>query len=420
MKRYILFFIFLTAAVTNGNSADVPWADGRSKAENIQIKLVTFGVGEELSSWWGHNGIIVEDTALHRSRIYNFGIFSLSDKMLRHFAMGRLIFSGGDASVNGYLAIYVRQKRDIRITTLNFTPRQSLNIAQKLALAIRPENRYYLYHHYFDNCATRIRDMFNDEINGQLYKAAAEESPLTLREETIRYTARGYWMNLLLMYLMNNSIDQKVTMWDTMFLPDELEKHILSLTIKDENDNIVPFAKEHAVLYKGSQYTPPKDPPNLLPLSLLFGILLTLPVLIFGFRYKGSNGLWARISFGVYNSLLGLFLGIPGIGLTFMAFFTDHEVTFHNENLLTVNPITFLLFIIGILIILNRKSAMKWLYRFAAFELISLFIAIIIKIFPPFNQNNWLIILFILPIFAGFYYISRILFTNKQTVKQRS
>ena len=414
MNKYFKYLIFSLIMLTQSNAADVPWADGRSRAEDIRIKLVTFGVGEELSSWWGHNGVIVEDVRLQRSRIYNFGIFSISDKMLRNFAMGRLIFSGGDASVSGYLAIYRRQKRDIRITTMNLSPQRSLEIAEKLAFAIRPENKYYLYHHYYDNCATRIRDLFNNAVDGQLYQATKQLSPYTLRDETIRYTARSFWMNLLLMYLMNNSIDQPIPVWDTMFLPDELEKHILALKVRDQNGQLVPFAKDHIVLYEGDQYKIPQKPPNLHPQAFLFGFLLLLPALIFGFWYKNSNGLYPRISFGLYNSLLGLFLGIPGLGLAFMSFFTDHDVTFHNENLITVNPLTFLLFIIGILIIIDHKKAVKWLYWFWSFEVTALIIALSVKVLPPFNQDNWLILLFILPIFSGIFYISRLIFMNKR------
>ncbi len=419
--KNLLFFIFFSVFIGNISlAADVPWADGRSKGEDIRIKLVTFGVGEDLSTWWGHNGIIVEDLRLHRSRIYNFGIFSISDKMLRNFAMGRLIFSGGDASVPGYLAIYRGQKRDIRITTVNLTPQRRLEIARKLVEAIRPENKYYLYHHYYDNCATRIRDLLNDAIDGRLYQATAGPSPYTLRDETVRYTARSFWMNLLLMYLMNNTIDQPIPVWDTMFLPDELEKHILSLNIKNNDGQIVPFATDHIILNKGEHNKIPQKPPNLLPLSFLFGILIAVPLLIIGFWYKNNGDLWPRITFGLYNSLLGLFLGIPGLGLTFMSFFTDHEVTFHNENLITVNPFTFLLFIIGILIILNRSYALKWMYRFGTFELIALIVAVVVKILPPFNQDNWLIIVFILPIFTVFFYTSKLLFQNIHIIDQRS
>ncbi|HEM49576.1 MAG TPA: DUF4105 domain-containing protein, partial [Caldithrix sp.] len=56
--------------------AEEPWATGQSKADDLRIKLVTFGPGEDIPSWWGHGGIIVEDVGKRRARIYNFGLYS--------------------------------------------------------------------------------------------------------------------------------------------------------------------------------------------------------------------------------------------------------------------------------------------------------------------------------------------------------
>jgi len=162
MKKYI-FIILLIISIPA--ISQVPWFTGNSKAENLRIKLVTFGPGDDIPSWWGHGGIIVEDIEHKISRIYNFGLYSFDNTMLLRFVMGRLIFSVGDFSAPGYLKYYEKMNRDVRIQTLNLSPKSRLDMAEALAINTLPENKDYLYDHYRDNCSTRLRDVIDDAVD---------------------------------------------------------------------------------------------------------------------------------------------------------------------------------------------------------------------------------------------------------------
>jgi hypothetical protein len=81
-----------------------------------------------------------------------------------------------------------------------------------------------------------------------------------------------------------------------------------------------------------------------------------------------------------------------------MSFFTDHIVTYHNENLLLANPFTFLFIPFGIGMIFNNAFCLKWVPTLWSFLCGLNIILLILKLFPFFDQQNWLSISLILPL----------------------
>lgn len=396
--RWILALIFL---LNINIFASVPWEDGRSRGADLEIMLVTFGQGDEVNNWWGHTTMVVTDSVLKISKIYNFGLFSFDDDMLAKFAMGRLIFWAGDAGVGQTLLRYRNENREIRIQVLDLSPAKKLEMAQTLAWNVRPENREYLYDHYYDNCSTRLRDIIDKAVDGQFAAATKTPSDMTLRDHTRRYSSHVPPMEILLMFLMNNSIDQPIEKWDDMFLPDKLEQYAGELEYTDESGQKRKLVSDQFVYFKADRGAVPHKVPVHWPGALLTGIMLAGIALIHT-KWLSSGGKGARISFGVYNSLIGLFIGLPGLALFLMSFFTDHVVTHNNENILISNPLTFSLFIIGILLAAGKQNMYKWLtviwYILAAGSVA----AVLLKIFPLFDQNNWLEMALILPVNFGF------------------
>ena len=193
--------------------------------DHLSIKLVTIDPGKDLTTWWGHTGIIVEDTVTKSGRFYNYGLFSFDqENFTLNFARGRLVFWVGVWDAGMALQFYQGMDRTIRIQTLDLSPEQKLATANFLAWNVRPENREYLYDHYFDNCATRVRDLFDKILAGAFLRDNDQPGRMSLRDHTRRHTHRSYFMDWLLMFLMNDSIDKPIRQWDEMFLPTELER----------------------------------------------------------------------------------------------------------------------------------------------------------------------------------------------------
>jgi hypothetical protein len=230
MRSRLLLSVFLAGAAAAviapapALAQPAPWARGQSQGEDLEIYLVTFGPGPEVVSWFGHSALVVEDRRMGERRLFNYGMFSFDSKILARYALGRLEFW---VDATPYVAetyrLYAAEGRDVRLQRLNLTPERKLALARSLSENILPQNRYYLYHHYYDNCSTRPRDLLDRAIDGALRRVGSKPGRMTLRDHTRRYTHVFPPMSVLLDFLMNDEIDKPITAWDEAFLPAELE-----------------------------------------------------------------------------------------------------------------------------------------------------------------------------------------------------
>lgn len=391
-----------TSFLPTAAAAPPPWETGHSQPEDLKIKVVIFSPGDEIVSWFGHIAMVVEDPRLNHRRMYNYGMFSFGKGMLAKFAMGRLWFWVGEAPVYRTYEFYKRSNRSVRVLELNLEPEVRQEIAMALAVNVHPDNRDYLYHHYFDNCSTRIRDLIDHAIDGQLSAAAAKPTGQTLRDHTRRHAARNPAVEMLLMFLMNNDIDDPVTRWEEMFLPGELEEVIQELEYVNKAGETVPLVVDELVYFEADIEPTPEEVPTRWPGALALGILLGALGAWLGRGYFGApTSKGRRVAFGLYNALIGLVIGIPGLALAVMWAITDHTVTYHGENLLLGNPLTFLLLPLGIALAIGSTAARRWL-RPLWIVLTGLGLVLLpLKLLPMFNQNIWLPLSFILPILLG-------------------
>lgn len=378
-----------------------PWGTGESKGEDLVISLVTFSPGDDVASWWGHGSLVVRDQRLGVERLYNYGMFSFDEKMLGRYAMGRLEFWVAEASVQRTYQAYASYNRDVRIQELNLTPEQRLEISRLLADNVLPQNREYLYHHYNDNCVTRLRDMIDRATDGQLREADKAPGRMTLRDHTRRYTAVSPPMSVLLDFLMNDEIDRPITRWEEAFLPDELERQVAALQVTGADGQKAPLVAKSWAFYKSDRTPPPEEPPSYAPWMLLMGLAIGGSAV--GLMYWGRRGArLPRVLLGVEHVVVGLVLGLPGTALFFMWLFTDHTVTYRNENLFLANPLMLLLVPLGIMLAwgsVKARARLRTVWR--VLETLGA-LGLVLKIIPVFNQDNWRLIALILPITLGF------------------
>ena len=380
-----------------------PWAEGgRSRPQDLRIELMTFGPGSDVPSWFGHTAVAVEDRRLNQRRVYNYGMFSNDPAMVLKYVMGRLEFWVAPTSYDHTLRSYAEQDRDVRLLTLNLSPQRRAQVAQFLEKNIEEAHRFYLYHHYYDNCATRVRDVFDLAVDGQFGAFATQtEARMSLRDHTRRHAHIGL-LDFGMMYAMTAVIDEPITAWDEMFLPVELERHVKAFSYLDDDGELVPLAGEEQIYHAAKARQPtPEAPSTLWPWMAFWGALLVLLAALLGWLHATKpHRLW-RVLYGLYQASVGLAFGGAGMLLLFMWFATDHTVTYRNENLFWTNPLTFLVCFVGLGVAFGRSEASERLPKlWAACAAVAL-LGQALKILPWFEQDTSLTAALCAPLVFG-------------------
>ena len=294
------------------------------------------------------------------------------------------------------MMLYRSLKRDILLTELNLTPQKRKEVAEFLAWNIRPENRDYLYHHYLDNCATRVRDVIDKATDGQLHEAASVPADLTFRGHTRRHTQRNPYIDVLLATWMNDEIDAPIEAWDEMFLPSELLEQVDALQYVDERGEKVPLVKRTTVVFDADRPQPPQSPNTAWPWTMLFGIAFGAVGFLAARKYETTaKSKWRRL-LGAQHFMAGLLFGLPGLVIVLFPF-TDHTVTFWNENILLTNVFTFLALPLSFSIMRGKQWAMG-IMRVSWYALaVTSLVAVVAKLLPGFDQANGLVLAMFLP-----------------------
>ncbi|MET0388755.1 MAG: hypothetical protein ABW321_22475, partial [Polyangiales bacterium] len=116
---------------------------------------------------------------------------------------------------------------------------------------------------------------------------------------------------------------------------------------------------------------------------------------------------WPLRLLGMQHALFGLCLGLPGLLAALMWAFTEHTVTYHNENLLLANPLTFALCPLGIAMALGAPRAFRWA-RLISYALVaSSLLLVVLKVLPMFNQDTSLPLSVLLPANVGLFLAHR-------------
>src|SRR6185312_8881281 len=322
-------------------------AESRAQEEpepnDIRISVITFGRGSAVHQYFGHNAFVIDGAAVPQPSVFNYGMFTFGPDMLPQFLHGRLKFWLGTTDLPRTVEQYVRANRDVRQLELNLTTAQRRFILGKLLHDAQPENRVYLYDHYFDNCSTRVRDVLDAALHGQLRRAWAGKARFTLRQDTMRYTQHDLLTEWTMMLALNNSVDRQQTLWGQAFLPLELERLLEYTTYIDENAAQVPLVGKINTLFRSdrAERVPPSEPDTRWPTLLGVGALIGLGLVLLGELARRQRTPWRALLL-LCMALYGVVGGLVGALLVYLALWSDHQVARANANILLLNPLTLL------------------------------------------------------------------------------
>src|SRR5688572_20099444 len=147
----------------------VPSPESPVVGSELTVYLMTMGYGDLVWERFGHNAIRIVDAARGTDSVYNWGTFDFQQPhFLRRFLTGNTLYwMQGDGMVET-MDHYRRLNRSVWIQELDLTPAERNAVQEFITWNGQEANRYYRYDYYLDNCSTRVRDLIDRIVGGQV------------------------------------------------------------------------------------------------------------------------------------------------------------------------------------------------------------------------------------------------------------
>jgi hypothetical protein len=332
--------------------------------------------------------------------VYNYGVYDFNTpNFYLKFAQGKLLYTLGRNNFSPFYNYYAKQNRWIKEQVLNLNSTERQDIFNFLQNNFKPENRNYKYDFFFDNCATKIRDVLVVVLKNKIsYQDSVDSNSYTFRELIQKNVDWNTWGSFGMDIAIGAVVDQKATFWEYQFLPEYVFKEADKAKLNRGQEKIS-LVKTTINLFIN---TPKENKSNFFT-SPLF-IMGLLAFIILGITYKDfknkTRSRWLDVS--VYS-----ITGIIGVLLLLLWFATDHSTTHNNYNLLWAVPLS-LFFVLAI----AKKNPKPWLRRYVFFQILMLILLCLhwitgVQVFT-FVLIPLLVALIVRYIYLVFYFKSRL------------
>ena len=389
------------AALAAAPLAAQPVAQPSAADTTLRIVLLTMGPGDQVWEKFGHNALWVHDPVAGTDKAYNYGMFDFrQENFILNFARGRMQY--WMEGIDAYLTLdhYQRYNRSVWTQELNLTPQQAREVKALLESNERPENRFYRYDYYRDNCSTRLRDILNLVLrNGLKQATASRPSETTYRWHTRRLVGDGA-ANVPIYSAIDIGLgpaaDRPISRWDEMFLPMKLRDEVAAFRVPDATGRMVPLVARQHTVFAATRPPEPAGPPRWLIGYLVAGFALAAVIggLTLATRKSGA----ARFGFALVTSLWLLFAGTGGLILLGLWMVTDHEIAYRNENLFQLSPLALPLVLLIPALGYGARWAGRWAARLAFAAAALSLLGFVLQILPWFDQGNGDLIALALPV----------------------
>ncbi|MEL6823056.1 MAG: DUF4105 domain-containing protein [Calditrichota bacterium] len=314
--------------------------------------MLTISPGDELYMGFGHSAVRVVDPQNRLDRIYNYGTFSFDEPgFYIKFCRGQLDYQLSAYDYKYAYLMYTREERSMKEQVFRMTPQMKQTVYEALETNHLKENRRYRYDFFFDNCATRIRDIFESALGESFKIYESNDRDLTFRNYIDQYLVPMQWADFGIDLVLGAKTDYRASAREAMFLPDYLFEGFDKATIKIDGQ-IQPFVKEHKQILT---YPEQEMPGVNTPFIVMLGVLVVAGLVTF---ITGKDDRFVSLA-TIFDALLFGIIGLLGVIILLLWFATDHKVTPANYNILWIWPTHF-----GVLLFMFRRNAPDWLAKY--------------------------------------------------------
>ena len=312
------------------------WADSDHLPDTLsgkaEISVLTCAPGTELYSIFGHSSIRVYDPVQRIDWVFNYGTFDFATPgFTMKFVRGKLEYYVLSYSMRNFMAEYEEDLRSVREQVLELDDAQKEAILLALKRNELPENRYYMYDFFFDNCASRERDVLRQVLGDKLrLKTPSGKTYGSYRSLIHPYLQPLPWTSFGIDLLLGVPADAVAGLEGAVFLPDHLHD-VLGASEVNRGGAWRPLVKSQRALYTAPPAGAVKNG-FLSPWVAMWGVLLVAAMISFlSFGQARVFRLFDTLLFGV-TGLLGVLILIFWLG-------TDHDATYWNLNILWALPL---------------------------------------------------------------------------------
>ncbi len=338
MKRLLLVLVGLVGMFGMAMSQGL--------SPQAEVHVATCAPGAPLYSAFGHSAFRIVDPGTQFDRVYNYGTFDFNTPgFYTKFMRGKLPYFLAAAPPRRFLREYIADRRKVTVQILELTPAEVQGVYNYLETNLLPENREYPYDFFFDNCATRERDVLNEVLGKDLnWNPWPEDSLGTLRDLLDLYIEERAWADFGIDVILGLPTDAQADQQLAMFLPDYLALSLDRATVQRNG-------REQSLVRDRFVWNDPQTPFSfedgaITPKVVFWGLFAL--VFLITLLTPATHGL-AR----AFDFLFFLILGLLGLLLLVMWIGTNHQATYANLNMLWAHP----LFLIFAFLRLSRKNA---------------------------------------------------------------
>ena len=156
--------------------AQKPTEEGR-----YEVELLTIEPGDDPTTMFGHSAIRVMDRHADTDLVYNWGTLEWAPDIPQQFISGPMTFFLSVEGIGQALAIYRAENRRVFGQGLDLTQAQATKLAAEVERNAQPDQRDYLYHHFYEPCAAMVRDVVDRHSGGALQRASRPTTDRTSR-----------------------------------------------------------------------------------------------------------------------------------------------------------------------------------------------------------------------------------------------
>ena len=316
-----------------------------------RFSVITCGPGTDLYATFGHSAFRLTDPGKGMDWVYNYGTFDFNTpNFYTKFAKGQLPYALSKQRFENFLYTYQLENRWVREQLLDLSKAETESLYAFLEENHKPENRYYRYDFLFENCATKIPEILANVLGpGLVYTYDHIGDPLSFRELIQKNLRWNSWSSFGIDLALGAVIDRQAEGSEYAFLPEYVESQIQHASLGKS-----PLTPRGRVILD----LPPPKALSYFTATPLFWMLLLLGLTLAITWIDFRNDTRSR----VLDFFLLFLTGVRGLIIAFLWFFTDHNATVWNANLLWAFPLNLALAFI-MLFPLLKAGQLRMLFR---------------------------------------------------------